>query len=281
LIVKAGIEATSEWGSITGEISGQTDLYTIFLAKDNDDVFVPTEDYGPATKKYVDDQFIGHTGDSTIHFTEDSIDINNIISAHTHTMSDITDFDGENISATTISAETIYSGSVDLSTLLGTGGGGDVTTEQFTGHTGDSTIHFTVDSIDHGLLTGLGDNDHPQYRLTASTIEIHDSKSATFRETRADEDSTLMIVTNEVTIISAATISVGSTPSTTWSIKYGTDRSVAGSELMSGTATSTTSVEYTYTGHTVSPGNIIWLETSATGGTVSEFHLTMSYSGSA
>lgn len=34
-----------------------------------------------------------------------------------------------------------------------------------TSHTGDSTIHFTVASIDHGSIAGLGDDDHSQYLL--------------------------------------------------------------------------------------------------------------------
>jgi hypothetical protein len=33
----------------------------------------------------------------------------------------------------------------------------------FDSHSGDATIHFTVGSIDHGLLQGLSDDDHPQY----------------------------------------------------------------------------------------------------------------------
>lgn len=45
---------------------------------------------------------------------------------------------------------------------------GAPTIAQFTGHTGDSSIHFTVSSIDHGLISGLSDNDHPQYTLVTT-----------------------------------------------------------------------------------------------------------------
>lgn len=62
---KSGVEATATWGSITGNITGQTDLYTEFLAKDNADAFTPTGDYNPATKKYVDDSISGATGSFT------------------------------------------------------------------------------------------------------------------------------------------------------------------------------------------------------------------------
>ena len=34
-------------------------------------------------------------------------------------------------------------------------------------HIADATLHFTEGSIDHGSIAGLGDNDHPQYLLTA------------------------------------------------------------------------------------------------------------------
>ena len=40
---------------------------------------------------------------------------------------------------------------------------------QLTSHTGDSTKHFTVGSIDHGSIAGLADDDHTQYTLVAGT----------------------------------------------------------------------------------------------------------------
>lgn len=36
---------------------------------------------------------------------------------------------------------------------------------QLTSHTGDSTKHFTVGSIDHGSIAGISDDDHTQYVL--------------------------------------------------------------------------------------------------------------------
>jgi len=46
----------------------------------------------------------------------------------------------------------------------------DYTTDsEFNTHTGTSTIHFTVGSIDHGSITGLADDDHPRYSQTSHT----------------------------------------------------------------------------------------------------------------
>lgn len=43
----------------------------------------------------------------------------------------------------------------------------DVALGDLATHLADSSIHFTVGSIDHGLLAGLGDDDHSQYALLA------------------------------------------------------------------------------------------------------------------
>jgi len=64
------------------------------------------------------------------------------------------------------------------------GGVGDIDTlsGNFTGHTGDASIHFTTGEIDHGNIAGLLDNDHPQYTLTSdfiphiSNADIHFTK---------------------------------------------------------------------------------------------------------
>jgi len=54
-------------------------------------------------------------------------------------------------------------------TVTGTVDGRDVSVDGSTldSHIADSTIHFTVASIDHGLIAGLTDDDHPQYALLA------------------------------------------------------------------------------------------------------------------
>lgn len=58
------------------------------------------------------------------------------------------------------------------------GSGGDISA-----HTGDSTIHFTVSSIDHGSIAGLSDNDHPQYTL--NTVFTGHTGNSTIHFTQA------------------------------------------------------------------------------------------------
>jgi len=109
---------------------------------------------------------------------------------------------------------------------------------------------------------------------------VWDSKSVTFRETRADEDSTLFIVTDEIYIESAMTIMVGTTPTVDWRVMTGTSRT-SGTEVFSGQSTGYTTIDYFSGDTTLSTiGTIVWLETTATGGTaVDEFHITIKYSG--
>lgn len=78
LVTKTGANATAEWGSITGDITTQTDLIDTFLARNNTDVYTPSALYHPATKKYVDDleATLGTaaTTDSTAYATSDQGD---------------------------------------------------------------------------------------------------------------------------------------------------------------------------------------------------------------
>ncbi len=82
---------------------------------------------------------------TTIHNISNTLFMPNIsssqISATTHITSPI--FNGTSFSATNY-----YCGSTNLASMMGTGGG----------------------VTDHGALTGLTDNDHPQYRLTGTPI---------------------------------------------------------------------------------------------------------------
>lgn len=70
-----------------------------------------------------------------------------------------------------------------------------------------------------------------------------------------------------------------STPSVTFSIRYGTDRSAAGTEIVTSgiTVTSTTTGVATtsFTNGTIPAGNFVWLTTSAQSGTVNELSVTL------
>lgn len=72
----------------------------------------------------------------------------------------------------------------------GTGQGGTVDHENLSSigtynhseidtHIDDATLHFTESSIDHGSISGLGDDDHPQYAEIANTESISGAWSFT------------------------------------------------------------------------------------------------------
>ena len=260
--------------------------------------------------------FNTHTGTSTIHFTEGSIDHGSIagLTADDHTQY----FNDARLTGTVhsvLSATTIYSGANNLTSVFAPSSHthpiGEVTgfdpadyslsghshanyaldsslttlSGTVTAHTADSTIHFTVGSLGLGQYSQTG-HTHAYSEITSTahthsySSGTHDSKSLTLRATTDSEDVTLMVVTKSIDTMSAHTLVVGTSPSVTWSLKYGTDRTAAGTELTGGTTTSTTSEVATAIGTSLSAGDIVWLETSATGGTVSELHMTLSYSGS-
>lgn len=100
-----------------------------------------------------------HIADSTIHFTEGSIDHTAIqnIGTNSHAAID-----------THIADSTIHftEASIDHTAIqnIGTNSHAAIDT-----HIADSTIHFTEGSIDHGSIGGLTDDDHTQYLLADGT----------------------------------------------------------------------------------------------------------------
>lgn len=83
--------------------------------------------------------FTGHTGLTSVHFTQDQISI---------PASQIYDF-----------------GSVVSGYLTGIAGATGVSNAVFSAHTGDISIHFTQAQIEHSGLLGLTGDHHPQYIL--------------------------------------------------------------------------------------------------------------------
>jgi hypothetical protein len=79
------------------------------------------------------------------------------------------------------------------------------------------------------------------------------------------------------TLVKLRIVVRGTTPSVTWELRKGTDRSAAGTLMASGTTTNTTTGDEvtTFADDSISAGEHVWLATTAQSGTVQSFRLTM------
>lgn len=106
-------------------------------------------------------------------------------------------------------------------------------------------------------------------------------KSITIPSPTSSEDVTLFYASREVTITEIRAVVRGSTPSVTYTIRYGSDRSATGTEVKTSgsTATSQTSGDAvtSFNSATIAAGNWVWLETTAKSGTVNELSVTLTF----
>jgi hypothetical protein len=109
-----------------------------------------------------------------------------------------------------------------------------------------------------------------------------DLASLTVEDPTNAEDMTIWYTLKAITIREIQAVVVGSsTPSVTINPKHATDRSAAGTAILS----SATAITNTTTGQqltsfndaTIPANSFIWLETTAKSGTVDELHLTIRY----
>lgn len=96
----------------------------------------------------------------------------------------------------------------------------------------------------------------------------------------ASEDRTLGEARAAFAISSMRAVLVGSaTPSVTWTVRKGSDRSAAGTEVVTGGTTTTSitsgSAVTILTSPAVAANDFLWLETTAQSGTVGELHVTV------
>jgi len=107
-------------------------------------------------------------------------------------------------------------------------------------------------------------------------------KSITVEDPTNSEDIGLFFINKAVTITEIRAVLVGSsTPSVTWTIRHGTDRSATGAEVVTGgtvtTNTTTGDDLTTFNDATIVADSFIWLETTAQSGTVTKIHITIFY----
>ena len=111
--------------------------------------------------------------------------------------------------------------------------------------------------------------------------DISNSKSITVEDPGAAEDISMFFTEKAITVTEMRAVVRGSTPSVTWTIRHGTDRSATGAEVVtSGTATtseSTGSDVTSFNDATIVADSFVWLETTAQTGTVDEIHITIVY----
>jgi hypothetical protein len=114
--------------------------------------------------------------------------------------------------------------------------------------------------------------------FSASTYSgITHTKGITIPTPTDSEDITLFKTNRSVTFISSDTVTSGASASAGWTLKYHTDRTNAGTTLTASTADNTTTGSGDTFSVAVAAGNWVWLETSSTGGTIEELHLTLEY----
>lgn len=111
--------------------------------------------------------------------------------------------------------------------------------------------------------------------------QITETKAITVESPTASEDIAMFYTNIAITVAEVRSVVRGTTPSVSFTIRHGTDRSGTGNTVTSTpmTCTNTTSGLSTtvFTGGdpTIPAGSWVWLETTATSGTVEEFSVTI------
>ena len=166
-----------------------------------------------------------------------------------------------------------------------------ITTPIYTGiHDFGSVTSMEVPNGAGGtLLDAAGEVD---VDTTSATFNFHDgvgervinpvlNKAFTIKSPTATEDTTLWSDDKAITITKIIVVLVGTTPSVTWTIRHGTDRSLAGAEVVTGGTTTTSittgDVVTTFNDATVVADSFVWLETTAQSGTVDSLNVTIFY----
>lgn len=162
-----------------------------------------------------------------------------------------------------------------------------------------NTAHATGDGSDHSDVASNTSARHThanQAQLDLVTDGDHDArtddphgtlddvvycKAISVEDPTSSEDISVFFTNAALTITEIRAVVRGSSPSVTWTIRHGTDRSAAGSEAVTGgtttTSESTGSDVTSFDDATVVADSFIWLETTAQSGTVDELHVTIVY----
>jgi hypothetical protein len=113
------------------------------------------------------------------------------------------------------------------------------------------------------------------------TIDIYKSRDIIIELPSSSEDITFFYTAKDITITQMSAIVAGTNPSVTWTIRHDPDRTVVGNEVVTGgkttTSTTTADVITTFDLPNIPLGSFIWLETTASAGTVTAMHVSVRY----
>lgn len=115
-----------------------------------------------------------------------------------------------------------------------------------------------------------------------ATLGVTFSKSIIVESPTASENLSFFFTDAAITVVKMSAVLVGSsTPSVTWSVRHGTDRSAAGSDVVTGgtttTSTTTGSVVTSFNNAAIAANSYVWVATTAQSGTVGQIVITVYY----
>ena len=142
---------------------------------------------------------------------------------------------------------------------------------------GKSFIPITIPYRGILATSGTEITDGISYVVVSTDI----SKSVTIMSPTNDEDISLFFTADEVTVSEMRAVLVGTSPSVTWTIRYDTDRSGVGTEIVTGGTTTVSITEGTdvtaFDNAVIPADSHVWLETTGMSGTVESCAVTMIY----
>lgn len=114
---------------------------------------------------------------------------------------------------------------------------------------------------------------------STSTITDTQSKSMTVESPHGTEDISMFYVDKAVTVDKIICVIAGTTPSITWGVNHGTDRSGAGTSVITATTISTTTGDSitAFADATIPAESYVWFVSTATSGTITALNMTVNF----